>query len=898
MGVTKQYLRVEAKDVFGLVASPRSNIVLLKNMKGNVRQAAVGACENVIIWDLLTKEKVQILKGDKHEVSRVAKTPDDRHLAVGYMDGSIRVFEVVTGEIKITFQGHRSAVTALAYDHDGLRLVSGSKDTDVIVWDVVSESGLFRLKGHKGEVTKVEFLKERNVLLTSSKDTFVKFWDLDTQHCFCTLTGHRTEVYGFVLINSGQRLITGSADSELRVWDITYTEEYDGDDDEESSKPKRQRPDNNSEEDEDELNILHCHPVGSVMRHGRDRVVCLTTDPTDRYLVCHGLGNSYEVFIIASDAELKKKLAKRRKKARLQQQKDEALPEPSLTLQDQVRHMNKFKMSSKMRWIDVSITSPEQLQVVGLLNNNKLEVVDLQIDVTSLQVIFPVFEFFDARSTLHCFRTLACDYALCSVFSPGDRYVIIGTKSGRLQVFDVDEGTMIENIDAHSGAIWSLSLAPDKRGLVTGSADHTVKFWNFELVSVSENSSGRKQLSLIHTRTLQMDEDVLCVRYSPDQRLLAVALLDNTVKVFFVDTLKFFLSLYGHKLPVLCMDISSDSTLIVTGSADRNVKIWGLDFGDCHRSLFAHDDSILCIQFVPRTHMFYTASKDNKVKQWDADNFENIITLHGHHGEVWALAVSPNGKSVVTSSHDHSLRLWEKTEELLVLEEEREMEREKEYEESAAQDGEPVIPGETNDEFAHAGKKNIETVKAAEKLIEAVEVYKEETQKLAQHKAQCQAAGKQLPAPTPHPLLVAYHATSPSHLVLQIIRKIKSSELDESLLVLPFAVSTDLLSILETFLSNGWETELTSRCLLFLLRIHHGQVTSTQVLLPTIDRLRPLSKERADHLKDTVGFNLMGLQMLRLKLEEKKGVKVFADATSKFKERIKKKRKAVLTIVT
>lgn len=35
-------------------------------------------------------------------------------------------------------------------------------------------------------------------------------------------------------------------------------------------------------------------------------------------------------------------------------------------------------------------------------------------------------------------------------------------------------------------------------------------------------------------------------------------------------------------------------------------------------------------------------------------------------------------------------------------------------------------------------------------------------------------ASVQLPAPTPHPLLVAYHATSPSHLVLQIIRKIKS----------------------------------------------------------------------------------------------------------------------------
>jgi U3 small nucleolar RNA-associated protein 12 len=45
-----------------------------------------------------------------------------------------------------------------------------------------------------------------------------------------------------------------------------------------------------------------------------------------------------------------------------------------------------------------------------------------------------------------------------------------------------------------------------------------------------------------------MTEDVLSVRYSPNSKLLAVALLDSTVKVFFQDTLKFFLSLYGHKV--------------------------------------------------------------------------------------------------------------------------------------------------------------------------------------------------------------------------------------------------------------------------------------------------------------------------------------------------------------
>ena len=54
--------------------------------------------------------------------------------------------------------------------------------------------------------------------------------------------------------------------------------------------------------------------------------------------------------------------------------------------------------------------------------------------------------------------------------------------------------------------------------------------------------------SLVHTRTLKMTDDVLSVRYSPNGKLLAVSLLDSTVKVFYQDSLKFFLSLYGHKV--------------------------------------------------------------------------------------------------------------------------------------------------------------------------------------------------------------------------------------------------------------------------------------------------------------------------------------------------------------
>ena len=99
----------------------------------------------------------------------------------------------------------------------------------------------------------------------------------------------------------------------------------------------------------------------------------------------------------------------------------------------------------------------------------------------------------------------------------------------------------------------------------------------------------KRTLQIVATRTLKMSHDVLCVRYSnstdPSKLLVAASLLDNTVKIFYEDSLRFFLSLYGHKLPVLSLAISSDDKLLVTGSADKNLKVWGLDFEGGERAV-------------------------------------------------------------------------------------------------------------------------------------------------------------------------------------------------------------------------------------------------------------------------------------------------------------------------
>ena len=55
--------------------------------------------------------------------------------------------------------------------------------------------------------------------------------------------------------------------------------------------------------------------------------------------------------------------------------------------------------------------------------------------------------------------------------------------------------------------------------------------------------------------------------------------------------------------------------------------------------------------------------------------------------------------------------------------------------------------------------------------------------------------------------------------LLRVLEKIPSVELEEALLVLPFAYILKLLPFLDTWIEDGKAVERCSRCLLFLLKV-------------------------------------------------------------------------------
>lgn len=829
----------------------------------------------------------------------------------------------------ISFNGHKTAITQLAFDSAGVRLASGSKDTDIILWDLIAEVGLFKLRGHTDQVTSLNFLvpssellsaaglnDHAGFLLTTGKDSLIKVWDLASQHCIETHVAQSNgECWSLGLSPDQSGCITAGNDGELKVWSIDESAMI------EISKEKVGSEDRK---------ILTNR--GTFYRNGKDRTIGISFHPRSDYIALHGSEKAVEIWRIRSETEVQKSLArkrKRRKEKNAQRNAEEAAKEDA---DDKVEDISSapvtevfvlhviVRTGGKIRSFDwIRTKSSGNIQLLAATTNNQLEAYSVvtankknkdeeESDYTrNLAVDIPGHRS-DIRSialssddrmlasasngslkiwnirTQSCLRTLDCGYSLCSAFLPGDKIVVVGNKDGQLEVFDIASSTLLDTMKAHDGPVWSIQVHPDGKSLVSGSADKTAKFWNFQVVQ--EEIPGTKRttprLKLVHTRTLKVADDILNVRFSPDSRLLAVALLDNTVKVFFVDSLKLFLNLYGHKLPVLSMDISYDSKMIVTCSADKTVRLWGLDFGDCHKAFLAHEDSIMAVAFVPTNkegngHNFFSASKDRVVKYWDGDKFEQVQKLQGHHGEIWALTISHDGEFIVTASHDKSIRTWQQTDEPLFLEEEREKELEEMHDNTLMEslDQEDNEDGEKA-EAGEAGKQTTVTLMAGEKIMEALDLGIEDLEIVREWRA-IKAKQPNAAPPIRNPLYMALGNISAEQHVLNTVQKIPAAALQDALLVLPFAKLPALFTFLNIWASREWNVPLTCRVLFFMLKTHHRQVVASKTMRPMLDSIRSTLRRVLARQKDEMGFNLSALQFVGHQVREQSTKKYVDD---------------------
>ena len=82
-------------------------------------------------------------------------------------------------------------------------------------------------------------------------------------------------------------------------------------------------------------------------------------------------------------------------------------------------------------------------------------------------------------------------YFLSVVFSPDGRYIAAGDTEHSLWIWDSLTHKLVANWMGHGGWVWCVEFMPDGKGLMSGSWDMTVKYWDVSSLGIHGTASGR-----------------------------------------------------------------------------------------------------------------------------------------------------------------------------------------------------------------------------------------------------------------------------------------------------------------------------------------------------------------------------------------------------------------------
>src|SRR5437870_927276 len=111
-------------------------------------------------WDVATgrglqshdgpSDKVLALADSKFgHVAAAAFSPDEKWLATGGDDQTVRLYDVPKGGLPSALNGHQGRIQALAFHPDGEVLASAAaEEEEIILWDIPGRKEKARLKGH------------------------------------------------------------------------------------------------------------------------------------------------------------------------------------------------------------------------------------------------------------------------------------------------------------------------------------------------------------------------------------------------------------------------------------------------------------------------------------------------------------------------------------------------------------------------------------------------------------------------------------------------------------------------------------------------------------------------------------------------------------------------------
>ncbi len=177
------------------------------------------------VWDLHSGQLVQVLRGHTGRVPSARFCPTDPEMiASAGMDGTIRFWRWRTGQCA-TVEAHAGGARVVRFSPDGRTLASGGRDALVKLWDPRRAVCTAVLAEHQDEIFCIAFSHD-GLLATGGRGGVVKVWDAASGDCLLTFDEPGEMVFTVDFSGDGRTLVAGSSDTIVGMWDLSYFDRH------------------------------------------------------------------------------------------------------------------------------------------------------------------------------------------------------------------------------------------------------------------------------------------------------------------------------------------------------------------------------------------------------------------------------------------------------------------------------------------------------------------------------------------------------------------------------------------------------------------------------------------------------------------------------------------------